>query len=258
MIKITHLTLVSLFDGIGVFSLAAQSNGITPLWASEIEEAPIRITKKQFPTMVHLGDLTKLHGGEIPSVDVITFGSSCQNLSNIGNREGLAGSKSSYFMKQFVLLKSRKNTSTVDSKPVYGGIEMDQTISVYVTSLSQFEDDGLLISSWFTLPFSIEEVREKLQLEDDESYEIEDWESPFTLDQDKIIQALSQLALLLEENSQHPALPYLEELVTNGVFDSLLEGLENLNQIQQVTEKPVDNHLLERTYEMSDGSYMIT
>lgn len=135
---------------------------------------------------------------------------------------------------------------------------MDQTISVYVTNVSQFEYDGLLIGSWFTLPVSIEEVREKLQLNDDESYEIEDWEAPFALDQDKTIQALNQLALLLEENSQHPSLPYLEELVTNGVFDSLLEGLENLNRIQQVTEKPVDNHLLERTYEMSDGSHVIT
>lgn len=59
---------------------------------------------------------------------------------------------------------------------------MDQTISVYVTNLSQFEYDDLLIGSWFTRPVSIEEVREKLQLDGDESYEIEDWEAPFTLD----------------------------------------------------------------------------
>lgn len=135
---------------------------------------------------------------------------------------------------------------------------MNQTISVYVTNLSQFEYDGLLIGSWFTLPVSMEEVREKLQLDDDESYEIEDWEAPFTLDQDKTIQALNQLALLLEENSQHPALPYLEELVTNGVFDSLLEGLEKLHQIQHVIEKPINNHLMDRTYELSDGSHVIT
>ncbi|WP_276532935.1 MULTISPECIES: antirestriction protein ArdA [Enterococcus] len=55
-------------------------------------------------------------------------------------------------------------------------------MSVYVTNVSQFEDDGLLIGSWFTLPVSIEEVRETLQLDDDESYEIEDWEASFTLD----------------------------------------------------------------------------
>ncbi len=47
--------------------------------------------------MIHLGDLTKLHGGEIPPVDIVTFGSPCQNLSTIGNREGLAGKKSNLF-----------------------------------------------------------------------------------------------------------------------------------------------------------------
>ena len=97
MIRITNLTLGSLFDGIGVFPLAAQKQGITLSWASEIEKAPIRITKKQFPHMIHLGDLTKLHGGKIPPVDIVTFGSPCQNLSTIGNREGLAGKKSNLF-----------------------------------------------------------------------------------------------------------------------------------------------------------------
>ncbi len=41
--------------------------------------------------MVHLGDITKVDGGKIPPVHVITFGSPCQNLSLIGNRSGLAG-----------------------------------------------------------------------------------------------------------------------------------------------------------------------
>lgn len=93
----TGLTLGSLFDGIGVFSLAASLANITPIWASEIEKAPISITKRHFPMMVHIGDITKLHGGAIPPVDIITFGSPCQNLSNNGNREGLAGSQSSLF-----------------------------------------------------------------------------------------------------------------------------------------------------------------
>ena len=118
MITITSLTLGSLFDGIGalviwllikfgigVFPLAAQKNGITPLWASEIEKAPIRITKRQFPHMIHLGDLTKLHGGEIPPVDIVTFGSPCQNLSTIGNREGLAGKKSNLFYEAIRIIE---------------------------------------------------------------------------------------------------------------------------------------------------------
>lgn len=91
------LTLGSLFDGIGVFPLAAVRNGIVPVWASEIEKAPISITRRHFPDMEHLGDITKLDGGAVPAVHVLTFGSPCQNLSRIGDRTGLAGEKSSLF-----------------------------------------------------------------------------------------------------------------------------------------------------------------
>ena len=75
------LTLGSLFDGIGVFPLAAARHGIVPRWASEIERAPISITRRRFPRMEHLGDITKLDGGAIPAVHVITFGSPCQNYA---------------------------------------------------------------------------------------------------------------------------------------------------------------------------------
>ena len=83
------ITLGSLFDGIGVFPLAASNYGIVPLWASEIEKVPISITKKHFPQMQHLGDITKLDGAKIPPVHIITFGSPCQNLSTI--ESGRAG-----------------------------------------------------------------------------------------------------------------------------------------------------------------------
>ena len=75
------LTLGSLFDGIGVFPLAASRHGIVPRWASEIEKAPISITRRHFPRMEHLGDITKLDGGTIPAVHIITFGSPCQNYA---------------------------------------------------------------------------------------------------------------------------------------------------------------------------------
>ena len=45
------LTMGSLFDGIGGFPLAAVRNGITPVWASEIEAFPIEVTKYHFPRM---------------------------------------------------------------------------------------------------------------------------------------------------------------------------------------------------------------
>ena len=69
----TALRLGSLFDGIGVFPLAAVRCGIEPIWASEIEKAPISITKRHFPDMVHLGDVTKLDGRDLPPVHIITI-----------------------------------------------------------------------------------------------------------------------------------------------------------------------------------------
>lgn len=73
----TKLKLGSLFDGIAGFPLVASWYDIEPVWASEIEEPCIRITKKHFPNMKHLGDITKIHGDQIEPVDVITGGSPC-------------------------------------------------------------------------------------------------------------------------------------------------------------------------------------
>lgn len=73
--------LGSLFDGIGVFPLAASRCGIVPAWASEIEKSPVSITKRHFPDMRHLGDITKIDGGKIEPVHIVTFGSPCQNYA---------------------------------------------------------------------------------------------------------------------------------------------------------------------------------
>ncbi len=111
------LTLGSLFDGIGVFPLAASRFGIRPVWASEIEKAPVSITKRHFPEMVHLGDITKLDGGKIPPVQVITFGSPCQNLSTMGAREGLSGSQSGLFHEVIRIIKEMR-CATNDVYPI--------------------------------------------------------------------------------------------------------------------------------------------
>ncbi len=75
------LTLGSLFDGIGGFPYAASFFGIKALWASEIMPECISITKRHFPDMEHVGDITEIYGGDLKPVDIITFGSPCQDLS---------------------------------------------------------------------------------------------------------------------------------------------------------------------------------
>ena len=75
------LTLGSLFDGSGGFPLGGLLSGITPVWASEIEPFPIRVTTKRLPFMKHYGDVSRMDGGKIEPVDVITFGSPCQDYA---------------------------------------------------------------------------------------------------------------------------------------------------------------------------------
>ena len=102
------LRLGSLFDGIGGFPLAAVQNGIEPVWASEIEDFPIQVTRQRFPDMLHVGDITRLKGAELPSVDVVTGGSPCQDLSLAGKRAGLAGERSGLFMEQIRIIKEMR------------------------------------------------------------------------------------------------------------------------------------------------------
>lgn len=103
-----NLTLGSLFDGSGGFPLGGLISGITPLWASEVEPFPIRVTTKRLPQVKHLGDVSKINGGEIPPVDIITFGSPCQDMSIAGKREGLAGGRSSLFYEAVRIIKEMR------------------------------------------------------------------------------------------------------------------------------------------------------
>lgn len=106
------LTLGSLFDGIGVFPYAAERNGILPVWASPRSRNILSPSLCGIsPNMLHLGDITKLDGGKIPAVHVLTFGSPCQNLSICGTRTGLAGEKSSLFFQAIRIIHEMRDAS---------------------------------------------------------------------------------------------------------------------------------------------------
>ena len=67
--------------------------------------------------MKHLGDITKLRGGEIPAVDIITSGSPCQDLSIAGNQNGLDGERSKLFHEQIRIVKEAREHDRADGKP---------------------------------------------------------------------------------------------------------------------------------------------
>ena len=89
-----NLTLGSLFDGSGGFPLAGLLAGIVPVWSSEIEPFAIRVTEKR-----------------LPPVDIITFGSPCQDMSIAGKRTGLNGSRSSLFHEAIRIIRETRCAS---------------------------------------------------------------------------------------------------------------------------------------------------
>lgn len=117
------ITIGSLFDGISGFPLAGQRNGMTALWASEIEPFPMKVSAIRFPDMVQHGDITKINGAEVEPVDIITGGSPCQDLSVAGKRAGLAGERSGLFMEMVRVVREmrehekRNGRTGVDIRP---------------------------------------------------------------------------------------------------------------------------------------------
>ena len=105
------LTLGSLFDGSGGFPLGGLFAGITPVWASEIEPFPIRVTTKRLPFMKHYGDISFMDGSKIEPVDIITFGSPCQDMSVAGKRAGLDGSRSNLFYEAVRIIKEMRKAT---------------------------------------------------------------------------------------------------------------------------------------------------
>ena len=105
-----EIKIGSLFDGIGAFPYAASLFGVKTIWASEILPHAVSVTRRHFPDMTHVGDITKLSGDLLPPVDVIVFGSPCQDLSQAagGNRAGLAGERSGLFMEAIRIINEMR------------------------------------------------------------------------------------------------------------------------------------------------------
>ena len=100
------MKIIDLFSGIGGFALGFQRAGyqFTEHYFSEIDKHAIANYKYNFPHAKYIGDITTLHGGDFTDIDIITFGSPCQDFSLAGKREGLKGAKSSLIQHAIALI----------------------------------------------------------------------------------------------------------------------------------------------------------
>lgn len=107
-----RMKLGSLFSGSGGFELAGALNGIEPVWSSEIEPFPLKVEATRFPNCKQLGDVTGINGAEIEPVDIITFGSPCQDLSIAGKQAGIHdGERSNLFFEAVRIIKEMRNAT---------------------------------------------------------------------------------------------------------------------------------------------------
>ena len=107
-----HLTLGSLFDGSGGFPLGGILAGSEPKWSSEIEPFPVLVTHKRLPQVKQYGDVSTLNGAELLPVDIIIFGSPCQDLSIAGKRAGIHdGDRSNLFFQAIRIIKEMRDAT---------------------------------------------------------------------------------------------------------------------------------------------------
>ena len=102
MKKINHLDL---FSGIGGFHLGFERAGFKiNSFFSEIDKHAIAVYKHKFPNSNYVGSVTDVRGEDLPRIDLITFGSPCQDFSLAGKRKGMDGDRSSLVLEAIRLI----------------------------------------------------------------------------------------------------------------------------------------------------------
>jgi DNA (cytosine-5)-methyltransferase 1 len=100
-----HITQLDLFSGIGGFHLGFERAGykVTSFF-SEVDKHAIAVYKHQFKDSTYVGSVTDVRGADLPSIDLITFGSPCQDFSLAGKRAGMEGQRSSLILEAIRLI----------------------------------------------------------------------------------------------------------------------------------------------------------
>lgn len=107
----SQLTAGELFSGCGGFSLGFEEVGIETKWHCEIDPDARDVLQRHWPEIPCYDDVTALSGYELEPVDVITFGSPCQDLSIAGNRHGLDGKRSNLFFEACRVIEEMRDAT---------------------------------------------------------------------------------------------------------------------------------------------------
>ena len=159
-VKINQLDL---FSGIGGFHLGFERAGYeVTSYFSEVDKHAIAVYKHQFPNSIYVGSVTDVRGADLPTIDLITFGSPCQDFSLAGKRKGMEGQRSSLILEAIRLI-SECRPSVFVWENVKGTFSSNDGADFWAI-IQAFTDIGgyrlewqLLNTSWF-LPQNRERI----------------------------------------------------------------------------------------------------
>jgi DNA (cytosine-5)-methyltransferase 1 len=96
---------LDLFSGIGGFHLGFERAGYkVTSYFSEIDKHAVAVYKNKFKNSNYVGSVTDVRGADLPRIDLITFGSPCQDFSLAGKRKGMDGDRSSLILEAIRLI----------------------------------------------------------------------------------------------------------------------------------------------------------
>lgn len=104
------MNVLSLFDGMSCGQIALNRLGIKVdnYYASEIDKYAIKVTQKNYPNTIQLGDIKNVKGEDLPNIDLLLAGSPCQGFSFAGKQLAFDDPRSALFFEFIRLLKEVK------------------------------------------------------------------------------------------------------------------------------------------------------
>lgn len=138
------INVLSLFDGMSCGQIALRRANISVLnyFASEVDLHSIKITQKNYPNTIQLGDVTTLNLRELPEIDLLIGGSPCQGFSNAGKKLNFKDPRSKLFF-DYVRIKEDIKPKNFLLENVRMSSEYVKIISNYMNSLPNIINSAL-------------------------------------------------------------------------------------------------------------------
>ena len=162
------MNILSLFDGMSCGQIALNQLGfkIDNYFASEIEPASMKVAKHNFPNTIHIGDVTKVKGSELPKIDLLIGGSPCQGFSFAGKQLNFNDPRSALFF-EFVRLFKETNPKYFLLENVRMKTEYQDVITEHLNWIEPIAINSSLVSAqnrnrlyWTNIP-DVEQPKDK-------------------------------------------------------------------------------------------------